>query len=336
MKKTLSIALFVMVSHALWSQDIHFSQFFFSPQTLNPAEIGNFKGDYRFNANQKTQWKEVSQPYNTFALMGDGKFDFVPKEVALGMVVMNDIAGDSRFNTFSILAGGSYTYQINGSTLHSVSGGLQTGLTQIKIDRDALSFNNQYNGIVYDPNLPTGEGFARNSRWYLNLNAGLSYTYKPEERKNVTIGFAGHNLTAPKQSFYNDTGIKLPVRSSLYATADWKIAEQLDLLPSFRWMDQGTFTEVIFGSALRYVLMDEGSLYRGIFAGYFGRFSDSGIAMLGFDYDDWRVAASYDINVSGLRPASRNRGGFEFSVQYILFKAGNNRVKPHKFCPTFL
>ncbi len=330
------IASLFCFAQTLSCQDVHFSQFFFSPQMLNPAEIGNFDAQYRLNANQKTQWKEVSRPYTSFALMGDGRFAFTPKEIAMGLLIMNDNAGDSRYNTLSILAGGSYRYLIHGSEKHSLQGGLQTGVTQIKLNYDALSFNNQFNGVVYDPNLPTGENFARNTRWYFNLNAGATYTYNPEYRKSLTIGFSGHNVTSPKQSFYNDTGIKLPFRSSVYATADWKIAEDFDLMPAVRWMDQATFTEVIFGSALRYVLMDESIIYRSIFAGYFGRFGDSGIAMVGFDLDAWRVAASYDINVSSLKPASRNRGGFEFSVQYLFNKSSGKNQIPHKFCPVFL
>lgn len=330
------IATLLCCAQFLSGQDVHFSQFFFSPQLLNPAEIGNVDAQYRLNANQKTQWKEVSRPYTSFAVMGDGRFAFVPKEIALGVAIMNDNAGDSHYNTLSILAGGSYRYHIHGSEKHILQGGLQTGISQIKLNYDALSFNNQYNGVVYDPNLPTGENFARNSRWYFNLNAGAAYTFKPEYRKSVTIGFAAHNITAPKQSFYNDTGIKLPVRTSVYATAEWKVAEDFDIMPALRWMDQATFTESIIGTAVRYILMDEDVIYRSIFAGYFGRFGDSGIAMIGFDFDAWRVAASYDINVSSLKPASRNRGGFEFSVQYLFNKASGKNGLPHKFCPVFL
>src|SRR5690554_1380428 len=337
MRKAIAImGVVLLCTQFVRAQDTHFSQFFFSPQTLNPAELRSFDGQYRLNANQKTQWREVSRPYTNFAFMGDGQLNFAPKELALGLMIMNDNAGDSRFNTFQILIGGSYKYTINGNEKHELRGGLQTGVSQIKLNENALTFNNQYNGVVYDPSLPSGENFTRNARWYLNLNAGLTYTLNHAERKNLTVGFSGHNITAPDQSFYNDTGVELPFRSSIYATGDWKVAEDFDAMPAFRWMNQGKFNEVIFGSAVRYVLMDEATIYRGVFAGYFGRFGDSGIAMVGFDYDAWRVAASYDINVSDLKPASRNRGGFEFSVQYIFQKPGSKTGSRHKYCPVFL
>lgn len=331
-----TIILFILLHGVSYAQDIHFSQFFFSPQYLSPAEIANIDAQYRLNANQKTQWREVSKPYNTFALMGDGRFDFVPKEVGLGILISNDRAGDSRYNTFNFLIGGSYRYKLNDSEKHSFQGGIQMGMTQIKIDESDLSFNNQFNGVVYDPNLPTGEDLARNSRWFFNLNAGLLYNFKPEERKKITVGIATHNLSSPKQSFFNDTGIKLPLRFSAYVNSEWKIAEDFDIMPSIRFMDQSTYNEFILGTAVRYILLDERSLYRTIFAGYYGRFGDSGIAMLGFELDEWRFAASYDINVSNLKTASRNQGGFEFSLQYLIGKKQMANKFRHKYCPVFL
>lgn len=317
-------------------QDVHFSQFFFAPQLLSPAEIGNFDADYRLNANQKTQWREVSRPYSSFALGGDGSFDFLPEKIAVGAEIMNDNAGDSRFNTFSFLIGGSYLYELKADNRHQLRGGVQTGLTQIRLNYDGLEFNNQFNGVVFDPNLSSGENFARNSRWFVNLNLGISYQYAPETRKQATVGFSGHNLNSPDQSFFNDTGIDLPFRSSIYATADWKLTEVIDALPSFRWMDQSTFTEVILGAAARYRLIDERNLYRALFAGYYGRLGDSGIAMIGGEIDAWRMAVSYDINVSDLQRSSRNQGGFEFSLQYLFGRKIENNTFRHKFCPVFL
>lgn len=333
MKKSLFVIL-LLIGNWCTGQDVHFSQFFFAPQSLSPAEIGQFAGQYRLNANQKTQWRQVSKPYSTFALTGDGKFDFLPKNVAIGLSLSNDRAGDLKFNTFSILPGGSYTFQLN--EMNALVGGVQMGFTQISIDEAALSFDNQHNGAVFDPNLPTGENFGRTSRWYFNLNLGANYIFKPAFRKQITIGFAAHNISSPDQSFFNDTGVNLPLRTSIYGNGDWKIHEDFDIMPSIRWMGQATFNEVILGSALRYTLLRERDLYRAIFVGYYGRINDSGIAMAGFELDRWRLAMSYDINMSDLDVASRNRGGMEFSLQYLFGRSGFTPPVIHKFCPIYL
>ncbi len=323
-------------SSALKAQDIHFSQWFFAPQILSPAETGNFPAQYRINANQKTQWKQVSQPFTTFALSADARHDKLPENVAIGVVVLNDRAGDSKLNTFSFLVSGAYTYKPFGNDKHLLRGAVQLGITQIKLDYGNLSFNNQHNGVVYDPNLPNGESFARNSRWYANINLGLGYTWSFTERKAIHGGWSLHNLNRPDQSFFNDVGVDLPMRHGLYAYSSWVVHENWDVMPAVRINRQGAFTEFIIGSAARYILIDERGMYRSIFAGYFGRVSDSGIAMVGVEVDAWRFATSYDINVSELTPASRNRGGLEFSLQYLFNRTDRTRGFQHKFCPVYL
>ncbi len=334
MKKVAIIVWLAMAGGFCQSQDIHFSQFFFAPQMLNPAEIGNFQAQYRANANQKTQWRQVSQPYSTFSMSADGAFDFLPEKAALGVTMMNDRAGDSQLTTFSLLVGGSYMYAV--AEKHQLRGGLQMGISQIKLDYDALNFDNQHNGVVYDPNLPTGENFRRNARWYANLNLGVTHTWQAEDRKSITSGWALNNLNRPDQSFFNDVGVNLPMRNALHIAASWKINADFDAMPAFRWMQQATFSEIILGTGVRYILLDEMNLYRTVFVGYYGRFGDSGIAMMGCEIDDWRFAASYDINVSELETASRNRGGFEFSLQYLFNRSPRNQHLIHKFCPVFI
>ncbi len=334
MKIWFHILGFTFLTLAANAQDIHFSQFFFSPQTTNPAEVGVFNGKYRLNANQKTQWREVSRPYSTFALMGDGHFDFLPEDISLGLIILNDQAGDSRFNTFSIQTAGSYA--LNLSTEHSINLGVQVGATQIKISQEDLTFNNQYNGVVFDPNLSSGEDLARLSRWYANLNLGALYEFRYERRKHIRVGLTAHNILAPDQSFYNDTGVNLPLRYSAYVTSEWKITERVDAMPSFRYMSQSTFQEIMLGAALRVRILEERDMYRAVFLGYYGRLADSGIAMGGFELDAWRFAVSYDINMSELDVASRNRGGLEFSLQYIFGRKSESSSFMHKYCPVYL
>ena len=64
--------LFVL-SADISAQDIHFSMFYASPITLNPALTGVFDGTYRVAAIYRNQWQSVSTPYNTFAASFDIK-----------------------------------------------------------------------------------------------------------------------------------------------------------------------------------------------------------------------------------------------------------------------
>lgn len=58
---------------AVLAQDIHFSQFFNTPYAQNPANIGQFDGDYRMGAVYRQQWRSVTIPYSTFGMGADRK-----------------------------------------------------------------------------------------------------------------------------------------------------------------------------------------------------------------------------------------------------------------------
>src|ERR1700739_4797102 len=67
MKKILlSFSVAVALAGSAVAQDIHFTQYFTSPLTLNPAMTGLVPEDLRFAANYRTQWSSVStNPYAT-------------------------------------------------------------------------------------------------------------------------------------------------------------------------------------------------------------------------------------------------------------------------------
>src|SRR6201986_3396213 len=56
-------------------QDLHFSQWFNSPLTTNPANTGFIpEADYRLGANYRNQWSSImSTPYRTMSIWGDAQ-----------------------------------------------------------------------------------------------------------------------------------------------------------------------------------------------------------------------------------------------------------------------
>ena len=66
--------IFTAFGSTLLSQDIHYSQFYNAPLTLNPALTGIFRGDIRFQANYRNQWRSVPVDFVTFTAAADMKF----------------------------------------------------------------------------------------------------------------------------------------------------------------------------------------------------------------------------------------------------------------------
>ena len=71
-----------------------------------------------------------------------------------------------------------------------------------------------------------------------------------------------------------------------------------------------------------------------LLGGVWGRAGDAGSIFAGVIRNNLTVGASYDINLSNLQPASRNRGGLELSVIYIWKKLPS--PPKHKICPDYL
>lgn len=333
MRKAL-LLLIVFASVNGLAQDIHFSQFNVAPMVYNPAFAGGFEGDVRLIGNQRTQWRSVTTPYATVGVSADFNHKSQPL-MGSALSIYQDRAGDSRLNTLAV--NGAFSYELGRSEdeLHSFTIGTQLGFTHRKIDYSDLNYDSQWNGLQYNASASSGEQFARETRTYLNLNLGAAWHYNVDKRNRLEGGIALFNATGPKQSFFDDPSVNLDMRLSISGSGIWQLNEDWDAIGGILLSTQGKFVEFIPGGGARYILTDERGAFRTVFGGMYYRTKDAGFIMGGMDYDQWRVALSYDINLSNLRPASNGRGGFELSVVYILTRfvppPGRKRICPEYF-----
>lgn len=327
--------LFAFCSSPILAQDIHFSQFFNAPLALGPGAIGTFDGDYRVNGIFRQQWRAVTVPYRTFAVGGDAANAAGVQGLGLGAWLYNDKAGDSRLQQTHLSIGASWTQKFGTAKGNAITAGVQLGFTSLSLDQNSLSFDNQYNGFYYDPNLATGERFDRSSLIHPDLHAGFMYRYRPAKRTGLQFGAGFFNLTRPKIGFLGGPGSPLDVRTSIHALAQFPVAKKFDVLPMLQFMAQGKFNEVDLGANVRYILNDRFGLNRAVQLGLHFRAGDAGYVYGGVEYDDWTVGLSYDINTSDLVPASRNRGGIELTVIRIFRKHPPLPVR-FKACPSQL
>lgn len=324
-----SLLLCGISAHA---QDIHFSQFFNIPYAQNPANIGQFDGDYRMGAVYRQQWRSVTIPYSTFGMGGDAAHLAGIKGLGLGAWFYNDRAGTSRLNTFHADLGASWTLPLDPAKLHHLTAGLQFGFSNASIDYNALRFDAQYNGFSYDPSLASGEQFSRSARSRTDLHAGLGYAFQKDNRHGLRAGLALFNLTTPNVSLFDAAPVALDKRALLHAGGQFPIGQRVDLLPMAQWQAQGTFRELDIGGLVRYILLDNWGLTRALQGGLLMRAKDAGYLYAGLEYDDWTFGLSYDINLSRLEPASRNRGGVELTAIRVFRKRPAVPVR-YKACP---
>ena len=153
MRKLIRTLLFLMPL-GLWSQDIHFSQFYMSPLNLNPALTGVMNCKMRFIANYRNQWAPVlkSASFNTFNASFDQKIPVSRYDYfGFGGTLWGDKAGSLDFKTVSFKLSGSYAKRMSGS--RTSSNYLVFGVDG-SLNQRGVNFHNAVWGSQIGPNGP--------------------------------------------------------------------------------------------------------------------------------------------------------------------------------------
>jgi type IX secretion system PorP/SprF family membrane protein len=306
-----------------------------NPVYLNPALTGNHECNYRFSANQRSQWRSVSRPYNTIAISAENRDGWILPGMYHGVNLFHDAAGDGDYRTVEFNFSTAYQIYLDRDSVHSVTPGVQIGVNHRNINFSNLNFDNQFNGYYYDASLPTGENFGPNRRTGLNASVGAIYSWKPENRKEIVAGVGLFNIPQMKQSLYADDLIKRDMRFVLHAKGNWPLNFEWDIQPGLLTQFQGDFNEIIFGANARYIIIDKKGEFIAPYGGVWMRNRDAAYLTAGIYYNNWTAGISYDVNFSKLTPASNLRGGLEFSVQYILCIFKPKDIQ-HRICPDYM
>lgn len=315
----------------LFAQDIHFSQFYFSPLYLNPSQTGLMEGDYRIAANFRDQWgnwTRIGAPYLTSSVSFDTKLkaDGVIKNdfLGAGIYLFSDKAGDGNFKTTNISISGAYHKILNEQNASLISIAPQIGIAQKSIDYSALFWDNQITSTGVDNQIPSGESLNGFSSRYFDIGLGGSFSSKPTNKIHYQTGIAAYHLTKPKESFLGGNN-RINRRLAAHAGAKISTEGEFDIIPSLLYMKQGSLNQLNIGSAIRFNSLISGS---GIQFGLWYRNtqnSDALILMTGIEYNNFTIGMSYDANVSGLSAISKGRGAYEIAIIY------NGKVRKRKY-----
>ncbi len=326
----LSLPLFFLPLF-LSAQDVHFSQLTETNLLLNPAEAG-LGHDILAELNYKDQWRSISttSAYKTFNVSTD--FALFKKSngnrLGLGVNVFSDKAGDAGMSTTTGNLHLSGVLAANDNNLFSI--GIYGGFGQRSLQYSALNWDNQYDGMHYNSSLPSGEPQTFSNHNYLDMGAGVAWFYgkghstmTSNDQRTFNIGFSVQHLNQPSYSFYGDGGQRLPMKYVAHGTADFGVRNySLVLEPSYLVMVQAGHHEIDAGMLVRYIFQDA-SKYTGRkkpssfgLGGYY-RVNDAFVLDTRYEFSNYSLGMSYDINMSNLKTASRAKGGFEVSLRFM-------------------
>ncbi|MBX2933697.1 MAG: PorP/SprF family type IX secretion system membrane protein [Ferruginibacter sp.] len=320
----------------LQAQDLHFSQFFNSPLTTNPANTGFIPdADYRIGANYRNQWSSVmTVPYKTISIFGDAQVFRNKLEngwLGLGLLVLNDKAGSGSLTSTKIYGSVAYHQMLGLSSL--VSAGFNIGWANKRIDQTKLKYPDQFDGKFFDSNLPTSVVLTNNNVSYLDVQAGMNYAYFPHENIYINAGYSIQHVNRPKETFFADktNNGRIPFRHTAFLNAILKVNDRVIVNPNAYFSTQALATELVFGINGNYNLSEFGE--KQLLAGVYYRLGDAIVPMLGFEIKNIQFAFSYDVTLSSLSKFNGYRGASEISIIKKGFYPDN--VDRQSICPKF-
>lgn len=338
MKKKL-LVIFLATANISLAQDSHFSQFWANPLHLNPALAGNTLADVRIISNYRTQWKAVAEPYNTigasadFTLPGNSRSkDFW----GMGANFISDKGGIATYKTTTANFCLSYNKSLGGSKTNVFSVGAMAGYAQRAWDSPSLSWDSQWNGVAYDPSLPSNESAQiLPSLSYLDVGAGIAWNYQFSKYVRMLSGASMAHFNRSDISFTKAQKDPQKVKTTLHATMQImsKKKSNLSFIPAVMYVQQGPQRMLNFGGGGRFRLQDR-ARYTGyesevaMYLGLYYRWKDATYAVMKIEFSDFSFGLSYDVNVSKLNVASNGRGGLELNLAYAKVIQGNSKNNP--------
>ena len=318
MRIVLNTLAIVMICLSSFGQDIHFSQYNLTPLLVNPAQAGAYK-NVEVIANYKSQWTSIDpDAYKTMMVCADGRLlqeKWRTKWLSAGVMFFNDQAGPANVQTMQGNLFLGYHMQLNPKNIFGAS--LEAGFAQRSID---------YNKLVWEESTDPKISSGTNSFGYPDFGIGLLYQYtkgqayaKENDMIIVRAGFAISHLTTPSYSFFNG-GEKLYPKITGHVDALIGIKNtKFGLVPGFLYKGQGPASEIFPGCYFRYMISDNTGKVKGgssIMIGTHLRVKDAFIPSVQFEYGDYTLGMSYDLNTSGFSSATSGKGGFEIALRW--------------------
>lgn len=333
MRKLLVLSVTLLLSFLVQAQDPHFSQFFASPLTLNPAFTGKFDGQLRFAANHRDQWPSIPKAYVTTSASLD--FSVLKNKIPSGDVFgigfsgLSDQSADAalKLNYGSLSL--SYHKALDENGYNTIGAGFQATYSSAILDFTKLTFEDQLtqNGFTGTTNETLSNG---NNQNYVDVNAGVLYSGSSDGINNFYLGASVYHINRPNLSFI-DKVWNLSPRLTVHGGGSFPVTEVLNINISAIHQVQNKANETLIGAALSANLNNDSQNPSSVYVGSWIRFKDAIIPYIGIEVGGLRIGASYDINTSSLKAATSSRGGSEFSLIYIK-KASQSVGIP---CPKF-
>jgi len=322
------------------AQGMHFSQYYNAPLLLNPANTALMPdNDFRVGVNYRNQWSSVPVPYRTYSVYADMQAlrnRNTTNWLGLGFGFWSDKAGNGDLSLSRIELMLAYHVQLGYTAM--ISAGLSAASAQRTVDFNKLTFDRQWDGFKFDPNLQNGENGYTARTSFFDIGAGVNLAYFPNENTYLKVGIGVAHITQPKETFYGQEH-KMGIRPTGNVDLMVKLSNNVILNPSVYYTTQKGAYELLYGTLFQVNVSGGGSFEQqaatSLIFGIFHRWNEAVIGTIGLEYGRLKVMSSYDFTMSSFSTANKGRGAFEIGIVYQGVYGGLSRTRQTYNCPRF-
>jgi type IX secretion system PorP/SprF family membrane protein len=337
MRKILATLFVLVCTYVVHAQDPNFSQFFASPLTLNPALTGKFDGMFRVAGNYRNQWPTINNAFTTATISLDAGIlkNKIPEfdQFGIGFMGFTDKSGNGVLQHNYAAFSTAYHKALDENGYHQIGLGFQGTYVNKRLDIASLKLEDMlrsdgFTGLSSE----NFQNFNLNVS-YFDLNAGILYNGTTDGKNNFYVGASMYHINRHEETF-SDTGhYYLASRLTLQAGGMVPVGEYNQFHFSAMHSRQANATNTQIGGAYMVNVNQDESNPTNLYLGSWVRFGDAIIPYVGLEFGEFHIGATYDVNISSLKPASNLRGGAEISLIYI--KKYNDPNTKKLNCPKF-
>ncbi|BAV07137.1 hypothetical protein FLA_3160 [Filimonas lacunae] len=277
------------------AQEPHFSQYFSSPMTMNPAFAGRMVDDWRGSINMRSQWwGQAIKPYYTVTASLEKKIakgGDNPSYWGLGGMVVSDQSngGILKNNYFSLTA--AYHIALDGKGKHMLGAGIMGTYANRVLDANKFLFQSQLGSMGFQRSTPANDGITIQKNNYFDISAGLYYSYTGE-KSGFSAGGALFHAAKPKEGAYENTTYNMPRKYSANASYWFTSGVDNEVHLSGFAEFQGGNSIYTLGGVYKIGVGDE--LLRSVNVGVFNRFGDAWYPYVTLEAKSWLGGFTYD------------------------------------------
>ena len=302
----------VLVSSYSYAQQYHFSQYFSSPLSVNPALTGYYDGNVRVTSVYRNQWGQDNNPFITISASGESKLfqNSTAGKLGIGLMVNSDRSNNNALaiNTGTISI--AYNLPLDAEENVELGVGLQADYTQKKINPYSLNFESQFVVSGFNSSIITPEMSKANSSAYFGANTGLMLNVKISPTDKIYVGAALYHANQPKVNLF-DTLYRQPCLYVLNAGARFSLSDQSHIQLSSIYSAQQQASEALVGGVGVFDIDDTKSFQIG---GWY-RLKDAIIPYVALSWEGFELGLSYDVTTSQLTQ-SMLKNSFELSLKF--------------------